>query len=138
MIRALLTTCRFDSRNADVIKVMATGGVLSKYDNPHHQEFTNDELSAIVHEASMKGRAVAAHCHGEAGIRAALEAGALTVEHATYLTEDLCDLMVAKGALLVPTLYVVRRLLEGIIGHLRHLLSLCRSLTHSHTHTRAI
>jgi hypothetical protein len=99
-------------RDADVVHVMATGGVLSKYDNPHHQEFTNEEMDAIVHEASLKGRAVAAHCHGEAGIRTSLEAGALTVEHGTYISDQLCDMMLEKGALLVPTLYVARRLLE--------------------------
>ena len=89
---------------ASVVKVCASGGVLSDLDDPHHQQFSDEELRAIVEEATRAERPVAAHCHGKAGILAALKAGAKTIEHGTYLDEEAADLMIEKGALLCPTL----------------------------------
>jgi len=97
---------------ASVVKVCASGGVLSDLDNPQHQQFSDEELRAIVEEAARAERVVAAHCHGRAGIMAALRAGVRTIEHGTWLDEEAADLMVEKGALLVPTLSV-DGLLEG-------------------------
>jgi imidazolonepropionase-like amidohydrolase len=62
-------------RNAKVIKICASGGVMSEIDHPIHQQFSHDELVAIVEEATRAGRIVGAHCHGLPGIMAALEAG---------------------------------------------------------------
>jgi imidazolonepropionase-like amidohydrolase len=101
-------------RGAAVIKVCASGGVLSEIDHPVHQQFTGDELRAIVEVAGLADRAVAAHCHGKPGIMAALEAGVTTIEHGTYLDEEACDAMVETGAILVPT----RSIIESILAHL--------------------
>ena len=97
---------------AAVIKVHASGGMLSAVDDPHHQQFTDAELTAIVDEAARLGRVVAAHCHGKAGIMAAVRAGVRTVEHGTWLDEEAADAMVAAGALLVPTCFIGRHLRE--------------------------
>src|SRR5437773_2092561 len=75
-------------RNAKLIKLFASGGVLSEVDHPVHQQFTAAELRAIVEVAGMAERAVAAHCHGKPGMMAALEAGVRTIEHGTYMDEE--------------------------------------------------
>ncbi len=99
-------------RGASVIKVCASGGVLSELDHPIHQQFSHEELDAIVQEAGRAERYVAAHCHGEPGIMAALRAGVQTIEHGSYLTEESAKMMVDHGAILVPTRFVVAALLE--------------------------
>lgn len=99
-------------RNARVIKVCASGGVLSVIDDPLHQELTVRELRTIVEVAGLAERAVAAHCHGKPGIIAALEAGALTIEHGSYLDDEACTAMKEAGAILVPTLTIIRELLD--------------------------
>ncbi len=99
-------------RGASLIKVCASGGVLSELDHPIHQQFSHDELDAIVQEAGRAERYVAAHCHGEPGIMAALRAGVQTIEHGSYLTEESARMMVDHGAILVPTRFVVAALLE--------------------------
>ncbi|MCY3410052.1 MAG: amidohydrolase family protein [Candidatus Heimdallarchaeota archaeon] len=98
---------------AELIKFCASGGVMSKIDHPIHQQFSQEEQKAIVDEANRAEVAVAAHCHGGPGIRAALEAGVTTIDHGTYLTEELADLMIEKGAILVPTRYVIEKLLHN-------------------------
>lgn len=97
-------------RNARVIKVCASGGVMSEIDDPIHQQFRADELAAIVETAGMADRVVMAHCHGRPGIVAALQAGVRTIEHGTYLDEETCAMMREADALLVPTRYIVERL----------------------------
>jgi imidazolonepropionase-like amidohydrolase len=101
-------------RGARVIKVCASGGVLSEIDHPVHQQFTDAELRIIVEIAGLAERAVAAHCHGKPGIMAALEAGVRTIEHGTYLDEECCDAMRETGAILVPT----RTIIEDILANL--------------------
>jgi imidazolonepropionase-like amidohydrolase len=101
-------------RGARVIKVCASGGVLSEVDHPVHQQFTHDELRVIVEVAGLAERAVAAHCHGKPGIMAALEAGVTTIEHGTNLDEECCDAMKETGAILVPT----RTIIEDILANL--------------------
>lgn len=98
-------------KNARVIKVCASGGVMSEVDHPIHQQFSDEELRAIVEEAARAERVVAAHCHGKPGIMAALKAGVHTIEHGSYLDEEAADLMVEKGAMLVPTRFVINELL---------------------------
>jgi imidazolonepropionase-like amidohydrolase len=93
--------------NARVIKVCASGGVLSEIDDPIHQQFTVAELRAIVEVAGMADRVVAAHCHGKPGILAAIEAGVRTIEHGTYLDEESAAAMRETGAILVPTRTIV-------------------------------
>jgi imidazolonepropionase-like amidohydrolase len=88
---------------ATVVKICASGGVLSDVDNPIHQQFSDEELRAIVEEAARAERIVAAHCHGKPGIIAALHAGVKTIEHGSYLDKEAADLMRQKGAILVPT-----------------------------------
>lgn len=99
--------------NAKVIKVCASGGVLSEIDHPTHQQFTVAELRAVVEVAGMADRVVAAHCHGKPGIIAALEAGIRTIEHGTYLDEEVCDAMRESGAVLVATRTIIQELLDS-------------------------
>jgi imidazolonepropionase-like amidohydrolase len=101
-------------RGAAVIKVCASGGVLSEVDDPIHQQFTVAELRTIVEIAGMADRVVAAHCHGKPGIMAALEAGVATIEHGTYLDEEACDAMVETGAILVPTRSIIEDILRNL------------------------
>jgi imidazolonepropionase-like amidohydrolase len=100
----VLKAVRKQLRNgARVIKFCASGGVLSAVDHPIHQQFSLEEMRTIVEEAARADRVVAAHCHGKAGIMAALEAGVRTIEHGTYLDEEAADAMIEAGAILVPT-----------------------------------
>ncbi|NOZ42978.1 MAG: amidohydrolase family protein [Alphaproteobacteria bacterium] len=89
---------------ADMIKYVATGGVLSKIATGTGQQFTDAEQAAIVQTAHMMGRKVAAHAHGKAGIEAALRAGVDSIEHGSYLDEGTVKLFRKTGAYLVPTL----------------------------------
>ncbi len=97
---------------ADHIKIMASGGVMSQRDSPHHQEFTYEEVKAIVEEAKAKDRIVMAHAHGAAGMKVAVEAGVHSIEHGTWINEEIIDLMIERGTFLVPTIYITRRLME--------------------------
>lgn len=95
---------------ARVIKIHASGGVMSQLDDPHLPQFSKAELEAIVDEATRMERLVAAHCHGKRGIMAALEAGVKTIEHGTYLDEEAADAMKETAAILVPTRFIVDHL----------------------------
>ncbi|GMQ93660.1 MAG: amidohydrolase family protein [Acidimicrobiia bacterium] len=99
-------------RNARIIKICASGGVMSEVDHPVHQQFSDEELVAIVEEAGRAERFVAAHCHGKPGIMAALRAGVQTIEHGSFMDEEAADLMVETGAIYVPTRFVVDQLLH--------------------------
>jgi imidazolonepropionase-like amidohydrolase len=88
---------------ADVIKVTATGGVLSNTRAGLGQQFTDPELIAIVEAAHMMGRKVTAHAHGVDGVNAALRAGVDSIEHGTYLNDESIRLFKQRGAYLVPT-----------------------------------
>lgn len=96
---------------ARVIKVCASGGVMSFVDHPLHQQFSAEELAAIVDEAGRADRAVAAHCHGKAGIMAAVEAGVRTIEHGSYLDEEAAQAMKESDTILVPTRWIVDHLM---------------------------
>ncbi len=107
-----LKAVRLQLRNgARLIKICASGGVMSEIDNPIHQQFSGEEMRAIVEEAGRAERIVAAHCHGKPGIMAALEAGVRTIEHGTYLDEEAADAMRESGAVLVPTRHIVEEFL---------------------------
>lgn len=90
-------------RGADVIKVTATGGVLSNTRQGLGQQFTDPELRAIVETAHALGRKVTAHAHGVDGINAALRAGVDSIEHGTYLNDESIRLFRQNKAYLVPT-----------------------------------
>jgi len=98
---------------SDVIKVCATGGVLSLGDNPQHSQYTLEELKAIVADAHRLGRKVAAHAHGAEGIRWAAEAGVDSIEHGSYIDDAAIAVMKEHGTYLVPTLYLGDWMLEN-------------------------
>ena len=89
---------------ADVIKICATGGVLSLTDSVGVQQYTEEEMRAIVETATQLDRRVAAHAHGTAGIKAAVRAGVTSIEHGSILDAEAVALMKQKGTWLVPTL----------------------------------
>jgi imidazolonepropionase-like amidohydrolase len=91
-------------RGADVIKLTATGGVLSATASGVEQQFFMDELEAIVETAHLLGKKVAAHAHGANGIKAALRAGVDSIEHGTYIDDEAIALFRETGAYLVPTI----------------------------------
>jgi imidazolonepropionase-like amidohydrolase len=81
-----------------VIKICATGGVFSRGDAPGAQQMTLEEMKAVVDEAHMAGMKVAAHAHGASGIRAAVQAGVDTIEHASLVDDEGIKLAAQKGA----------------------------------------
>lgn len=91
---------------SDWIKVLASGAMMSAGNDPNRAHFSPAELDAIVDEATRLGVPVAAHAHSAAGVRAAILAGARTIEHGTFIDDDSIGLMKEKGVYLVPTLYV--------------------------------
>jgi imidazolonepropionase-like amidohydrolase len=103
-------------KGARCIKVCSSGGVLSLDDDPEDRQFSDEELKAIVDEASRSGRPVAAHAIGKAGILAALKAGVTSIEHGCYLDEEVADLMKEKGAILVATRHIQECLIKNAEG----------------------
>jgi imidazolonepropionase-like amidohydrolase len=91
---------------ADLIKICATGGVLSKGDDPQASQYTLEEMQAIVADAHRLGRKVAAHAHGAQGILWATEAGVDSIEHGSYINDAGIAAMKQHGTYLVPTLYL--------------------------------
>jgi len=100
-MRAVRTQVR---AGADIIKITATGGVLSNTAAGLNQQFSDDELAAIVGSAHRMGRQVTAHAHGVDGINAFLRAGGDSIEHGTYLDDQSIRLFKSNGAWLIPTL----------------------------------
>jgi imidazolonepropionase-like amidohydrolase len=104
---------------ADVIKTCATGGVLSEGTAVGVQQFEDDELAVLVREAHLAGRKVAAHAHGADGIKAALRAGADSIEHGSMTDDEAIKLFKERKAFLVPTLMaqesVERYAKEGVL-----------------------
>lgn len=89
---------------ADVIKICATGGVLSEGDAVGATQYTLEEMQAVVDEAKKLDRRVAAHAHGTEGIKLAVRAGVTSIEHGSFLDEEGARLMVQHGTYLVPTI----------------------------------
>ncbi|HCB01199.1 MAG TPA: amidohydrolase family protein [Anaerolineae bacterium] len=100
---------------ADLIKVLATGAVLAPGEKPGAAQFEMEEIRAAVVEARKVGKIVAAHAHGIEGIRNAVEAGAKTIEHGTYLNQDpkIMERMAKENIYLVPTLKAGVDIIEG-------------------------
>jgi imidazolonepropionase-like amidohydrolase len=92
---------------ADLIKFMASGGVLSHGDNPQASQYTLEEMKALVAEAHRLGRKVAAHAHGAQAILWASEAGVDSIEHGSYIDDAAIAEMKKNGTYLVPTLYLM-------------------------------
>lgn len=95
---------------ADVVKLMASGGIYTEGEKVGSPQFTVEEMGAAVEEAHKREKPVAAHAEGLAGIRNALEAGVDTIEHGIYSDEDCLRRMKERGVALVPTMAVMRRL----------------------------
>ncbi len=121
-------------RGADVIKFMASGGVMTPGGPPKAPQFSLEELGAGVEEAHKAGRRAAAHAHAADAIRNAVMAGIDSIEHGTFITDDLIEEMRRRGTFLVPTFaaidqlvrhaedggmpgYVVERALEAAAAH---------------------
>jgi len=108
---------------ADVIKMCATGGVLSEGDAVGVQQYTYEEMKALVDEATKLERKVAAHAHGAEGIKTAVRAGVASIEHGSFLDEEGAQLMKQHGTYLVPTLSAGEAVLKaadaGVLKGLR-------------------
>jgi len=98
---------------SDLIKVCATGGVLSKGDDPQASQYTLEEMKAIVADAHRLGRKVAAHAHGAQGILWASQAGVDSIEHGSYIDDAGIAEMKKNGTYLVPTLYLADWFMEN-------------------------
>ncbi len=97
---------RLEVKNgADWIKVMATGGVLSEEESVGGPQYSQEELDAVVSEAAMWGKKVAAHAHGTEGIKRAARAGVASIEHGGLIDEEGVQLLKQKGIYLVPDIY---------------------------------
>jgi imidazolonepropionase-like amidohydrolase len=92
------------SAGAAVIKVIASGGVLTPGTSPDQAQMTVEELQAAVEEAQRAGRKVAAHAHGSSGMKNAVRAGVHSIEHATLMDEEAAIMMKQQGVFMVPTL----------------------------------
>jgi imidazolonepropionase-like amidohydrolase len=97
---------------ANVLKIMTSGGVLSPRDDPRHGHFRDDEIAEMVAEATAAGLFVMSHAQAADGIKAALRNGVRSIEHGVYLDDEGIELMLERGAWLVPTLLAPRAVLE--------------------------
>jgi imidazolonepropionase-like amidohydrolase len=95
---------------AEVIKIATSGGVLSARDDPRHGHLRDDEIGAIVDEATAAGIAVMSHAQATAGIKSAVRCGVRSIEHGFYLDDEAIAMMLERGTWLVPTLSAV----EGV------------------------
>jgi imidazolonepropionase-like amidohydrolase len=93
---------------ADWIKLATTGGLVSEHDEPLIPELTPEEIAVAVFEAGRKGKHVSAHAYGGEGLTNAVEAGARSIEHGGFITEEQAVLMAERGCFLVPTLSAMR------------------------------
>jgi imidazolonepropionase-like amidohydrolase len=110
---ALKVTRRNIKYGADVIKICATGGVLSFGDDPRTSQYTLEELKAIIGDAHRLGRKTAAHAHGGDGIKLSVLAGIDSIEHGSYIDDEGIKLMKEHKTYLVPTLYLGDWLIEN-------------------------
>ena len=97
---------------ADLIKVSSTGGVLSLAKSGQAPLFTEEELAAVVQTAKDYGLKVTAHAHGDEGMRRAIRAGVVSIEHGTFMSDDTIKLMKERGTYYVPTLSAGKFILE--------------------------
>ena len=112
----LLVNVNID-RGVDVIKTRGTERAGLAETDPREQVYTRHQLSVVVDEAAKHNIPVMAHAHGDEGARAAVEAGARSIEHGTYLSEDTLQLMKQKGTWLVPTYVTMQEMNEERYGN---------------------
>ena len=98
---------------ADWIKLCTSGGVLSASDDPDAAQLTVEEIAVAVYEAAAVGKHCMAHAMSARGVKNALEAGVMTIEHGCLLDEEAIALMKQKGATLIPTLVAARDVIVG-------------------------
>jgi imidazolonepropionase-like amidohydrolase len=108
--RAVRTNVKY---GADVIKIVATGGILSVGDAATASQFDSSEVTAAIEEATRLGRKVGAHAHGPDGLKQAVRAGAASIEHGSLIDDEGIALMKQRGAFIVPTLLI----LDEIVKH---------------------
>jgi imidazolonepropionase-like amidohydrolase len=97
---------------ADVIKIVATGGILSVGDAATASQFDDTEIRAAVEEATRLGRKVAAHAHGPEGLKQAVRAGVASIEHGSLIDEEGIQLMKSRGTFIVPTLLILDEIVK--------------------------
>jgi imidazolonepropionase-like amidohydrolase len=101
----------------DVVKFCSTGGILDPVSEPQNQEYSNEEMAAIIGEADRVGKRTSTHAQGPAGIKAAVRAGVHSIEHGSLMDDECLALMKEKGTFLVPTLVPGYLIIEhGIEG----------------------
>lgn len=98
---------------AEVIKIMATGGVMSFGDDPKYSQFTYEEMKAAIDAANLRGKTTAAHAHGSEGIKIAVKAGITSIEHGMLMDDECIRLMAEHGTYLVPTIIAAKGIAEG-------------------------
>jgi imidazolonepropionase-like amidohydrolase len=101
---------------ADVIKVCATGGVLSLNDDVDSPQLTQEEMNALADQAHLMKKKAAAHAHGAEGAKKAARAGIDSIEHGSFLDEEAMKLMIQKGTYFVPTMMAAEGLKMGLAG----------------------
>ncbi len=97
---------------ADFIKITASGGVLSQRDRPEHEQFTLEEMKAIVREAAKVGTFVTAHCQGTQAMKSAIKAGVYTIDHAFLPDEEVIEMARHKDVVFVPTLAIHKQIVD--------------------------
>ncbi len=118
---------------AHVIKVIATGGVITEGVEPGAAQMTLAELTAACEEAAKAGRRVAAHAQGTEGIRNALLAGVDTIEHGFFLDAETIGLMIARGSTLIPTFAAAEAILRGAeVGVPRYMVEKVERISDAH------
>ncbi len=113
---------------ADLIKLMVSGGIADAEEDPEKMQLTPDEVAAAVRAAHARNAKVAVHAHPASAIRASVEAGVDSVEHGTFIEEDIARLMKARGISLVPTLSVYDRMARNEDGIGQELSGLARHI----------
>ena len=101
--KAVRTEIKYGS---DWIKIMATGAYLTVGDSPKNVSFSPEEFQAAMNEANRQGIPVMAHAHATAGIKQAVLGGARSIEHGTFLDDEVINLMAARDVWLIPTIYI--------------------------------
>lgn len=105
-VDAIRKLVRFEVKHgADLIKMLATAGVLSEEESVGAPQFSEEEMRAVVEEAQMWGKRVAAHAHGTEGIKRAVRAGVTSIEHGSFLDDEAIQLMKERGTYLVADIY---------------------------------
>merc|ERR1711924_513336 len=99
---------------ADVIKIMTTGGVLSEFDQPTDAQLSPEEIRAITEDAKRAKRAVAAHAHGTLGIQNAIDNGVTSIEHGSFMTKEQAQQIKGKGYMVyTPTIIIDQLFFNG-------------------------